>query len=74
MTKVFMRVSDTQKSIHQRELQSTVENIAPIMYEIENGVESIDIINGDLFINNNLVVKGIDQNKSNLKIKSIRIC
>lgn len=69
-----MRVSDTQKSIHQRELQSTVENIAPIMYEIENGVESIDIINGDLFINNNLVVKGIDQNKSNLKIKSIRIC
>ena len=69
-----MRVSDTQKSIHQRELQSTVENIAPIMYEIENGVESIDIINGDLFINNNLVVKGIDENKSNLKIKSIRIC
>ena len=69
-----MRVSDTQKSIHQRELQSTVENIAPIMYEIENGVESIDIINGDLFINNNLVVKGIDENKSNLKIKSIKIC
>ena len=69
-----MRVSDTQKSIHQRELQSTVENIAPIMYEIENGVDSIDIINGDLFINNNLVVKGIDENKSNLKIKSIRIC
>ena len=69
-----MRVSDTQKSIHQRELQSTVENIAPIIYEIENGVESIDIINGDLFINNNLVVKGIDENKSNLKIKSIKIC
>lgn len=69
-----MRVSDTQKNTCQRELQSTVENIVPIMYEIENGVESIDIINGDLFINNNLVLKNVDDNKSNLKIKSIKIC
>ena len=44
------------------------------MYQIENGIESMHIKNGDLFINECLVLKDIDDEKRNLKIKKIKIC
>lgn len=44
------------------------------MYEIENGIEEMELINGDLFINNNLVLRNVDKEKQSFKLKKIKIC
>ena len=44
------------------------------MYEIENGIDSMELKNGDLYINNNLVLSSVDSNKQSFKIKKIKVC
>lgn len=44
------------------------------MYEIENGIDEMELINGDLFINNNLVLRNVDKEKQSFKLKKIKIC
>ena len=42
--------------------------------EIENGIDEMELINGDLFINNNLVLRNVDKEKQSFKLKKIKIC
>ena len=44
------------------------------MYEIENGIDSMELKNGDLYINGNLVLSSVDSNKQSFKIKKIKVC
>lgn len=44
------------------------------MYEIENGINSMELKNGDLYINGNLVLSSVDSNKQSFKVKKIKVC
>ena len=50
------------------------KSINTIMYEIENGIDSMELKNGDLYINGNLVLSSVDSNKQSFKIKKIKVC
>ena len=50
------------------------KGISEIMYEIENGIDSMELINGDLYINNSLVLLSVGSENQNSKIKKIKVC
>ena len=76
MTKDCTKICVTESvsgNVITKELEEN-KSVNAIMYEIENGIDSIELKNGDLYINNNLVLSSVDSNKQSFKVKKIKVC
>ena len=76
MTKDCTKICVTESisgNVITKELEEN-KSVNAIMYEIENGIDSMELKNGDLYINGNLVLSSVDSNKQSFKIKKIKVC